>query len=237
MNRVAPLLLVALLASPAVLAQTQNQSRSQDPRLQAFGGGTTVHHAGGPGSPGMVSATQEVFPGADVSSVNTLPPLNGPQAPSQSSLIGRATPIPINPSVEPGGVDGGQPQGQGQEQTPDDVVYPDSPADVAARKAALWEAGTASQQLRQKGIRLGQGDRYYSSIAGSPSEDDRVVLSRWKAFLPQFGVDPAKIEDESRRLPRATFDAWASRFVWLACSPHSANMTNMRPAGCDHLAE
>lgn len=234
MNRVAPLLLLALMASPAVLAQTQPQTQAQtqaqDPRLQAFGGGTTVHFAGGPGSPGMVSAMQEVLPGADVSSVHTLPPRNGAQVPTESSLIGRAMPIPINPAVTPGTVEGAQPQDVPSE----DVVYPDSPADIAARKAALWEAGAASQQLRQKGLSLGQGDRYHGSIAASKTEDDRVVLSRWKAFLPQFGVDPAKIEDESRRLPRAAFDAWASRFVWFACSSQS---TSPRPTGCNHLAE
>jgi len=180
-------------------------------------------YAGPPGSPGMVSAISEAMPTAQVSSVNSLPST----PPTEASLIGRATPLPIGTEAAPSAT-------LTQEVTTQTVPveYPESPAEKAARQAAIWEAGAASQALRQSGLSFGQGDHFFSSIASSEKKDDQIVLSRWKAWLPQFGVEPSKIEDESRRLSRPMFDAWASRFVWFACSPQSGDI---RPAGCDQL--
>lgn len=218
MNRVAFSLFLALLAAPTAWAQVPANS------------GSNISYAGPPGSPGATNAMQGAFPGAQVSSAQSLPPTVKPAInPSEAALIGRGTPIPIGVPSPDGTT---LPDGTVPAEPVEEKIYPESPAEIAARQAAMWEAGAASQALRQKGLTMGQGDRYFGSIAASPAEKDKVVLARWKAWLPQFGADPAKIEDESRRLPRLEFDAWASRFVWFSCSNHPAAT---RPLGCAHL--
>lgn len=94
-------------------------------------------------------------------------------------------------------------------------------ADREMRDRALWQLGASAQSMRQSGLSSGRGDRYMLSIAASTHPDDRRTLYRWKEWLPQFGVDPVKINFESRRLGRADFDRWASRFVWEACRGYS----------------
>jgi hypothetical protein len=183
---------------------------------------TTIGHVGAlPPGPANLSAIQEALPNAQVSSIQSMPGNSGMIAPGQAApgLIAPGMPAPQGPMDASGG----------PADLNADKQFPLTAEERAAQRRAFWDAGSASQYARQKGLQIGRGDQLYVSIAGSALASDRMVLLRWKQWLPQFGVDPAKVEDESRRLSRAQFDAWASRFVWLSCNGPQADD---RPVGC-----
>lgn len=200
---------------------------------QAWGQVSIGHVGYNPGVPRNIDAIQQAMPGAQVGQI-------GPD--------GRIVPVPRPGMLPPGtpepypmpmpAVPGQIPGQPGAAGTPSEVEDPNegrtlpmTAAQEEELRAAEWVMGAADQTMRQSGLSAGRGDQYMFSIASSTLADDRRALSRWKEFLPQFGVNPAKITFESRRLSRQEFDMWASRFVWEACKTGG----ELAPAGCSEL--
>lgn len=201
---------------------------------QAWGQVSIGHVGHDPGVPRNIGAIQQALPNAQVGQIG--PDGRVVPAPRPGMLPpGAPQPYPMPMPTAPGQIPG-QPD---IAKTPPEMedpnegrTFPMTAAQEEELRAAEWIMGAASQTMRQSGLSTGRGDQYMLSIASSARVDDRRALSRWKEFLPQFGVDPAKITFESRRLSRQAFDMWASRFVWEACQ----NGGELAPAGCSELS-
>lgn len=186
------------------------------PQAQAAGTQTDnpyqgMAYAGSKGSEQMVSEMKKAFPGYEVTSVKSLPPSTNQD--DASLLIGKPDSSVNNTSSQP------QSEGESSLSFQDDgpAIMPESQEDIQLRKMIDWHAGAADQEFRQKGLKLGQGDNFYNSIANSNRYEDIVNLNRWKHILPSFGVTLDKIEFEASRKGRHAFNLWASRMVWNFC--------------------
>ena len=197
---------------------------------QAWGQVSIGHVGYDPGAPRNIGAIQQALPNAQVGQIG--PDGRIMPVPRPGMAQPYPMPMPTAPEQIPGqpAVVDTSPE---MEDPNEGRTLPMTAAQEEELKAAQWIMGAANQTMRQSGLSTGRGDQYMVSIAGSTQPDDHRALSRWKAFLPQFGVDPAKIAFESRRLSRQAFDMWASRFVWEACQTGG----ELVPTGCSELSQ